>query len=321
MSDNLWGEEENFSDMPEEAQTGTDGKPVPVSAQPFIAPPPSRPAPTRQARPIAPPAPEPIEEEVEEVVEEDYADVLSDAHLRLEQGSLYKMIMNHNLFEGIDADPKAIKNVEKEIRQFARERMEVMLGMRKETATIEQLEIDFPFNELEVQVLRTMAKTFSKGATENSDRYVPSVTRTTEEVEMVPRRKTLNPIGSAPTKKAASSKPLQNRASAPVKRGKLDVTIDQIAREEGVPRELLEENVSLLEKPINELSESELIERNKIVAKRRGASVKSANALPMATPAQQEMMALERASQMANSGGALMGKILDAVKAMPIKNP
>lgn len=316
MSDNMWGEEEPFSDMPEEAQTGADGKPVPAAPSVFVPSPPSR-QPIRQAQP--PPPPPPVQEEVEEEAEEeDFSDILSDAHLRLEQGSLYKMIMNHNLFEGTDADPKAIKNVEKEIRQFARERMEVMLGMRKETSTVEHLEIDFPFNELEVQVLRTMAKTFSKGATENSDRYVPSVTRTSEEVPTIGKKKTLNPIG---TPKRTTSKPLQNRPSEPVKRTKLDATIDQIAREEGVPRELLEEDVTLLNKPIEKLTDQELLDRNKLVAKRRGASVKSANSLPMATPEQQEMLALESASRVTNSGGALMGRILDAVKAMPPKNP
>ena len=60
--------------------------------------------------------------------------VLSDARLRLEQGRLYEMVMNSDLFEGSDCDPKAIKNVEKEIRNFAKERMEIMLGMRQETS-------------------------------------------------------------------------------------------------------------------------------------------------------------------------------------------
>src|ERR1019366_6683663 len=110
--------------------------------------------------------------------EEDFVDVLSDAHLRLEQGSLYKLVMNGNLFQDVDADPKAVQNVQKEIKTFAKERMEIMLGMRKETNTVEHLEIDFPFNALEVEVLKKLASTATKGASEHSDRYVPEVTRT-----------------------------------------------------------------------------------------------------------------------------------------------
>lgn len=314
----MWGEEEPFSDMPEEAQTGKDGKPVPV-AHVFAPPPPSRPV----TRPVVPPmqAPAPIVEEIEaeeQEEEEDFSDVLSDAHLRLEQGGLYKMIMNHNLFEGTDADPKAVQNVQKEIRAFARERMEVMLGMRKETATIEHLEINFPFNAMEVEVLKKLAFTATKGATQNSDNYVPEVKLTTEEVAMVHKRKTLNPIG---TSKKSINKPLQNKAAAPVKRSRLDTTIDQIAREEGIPRELLEENLpGVGGKSLNELTDQELIERNRLAAKRRGAQVKSANSLPMATPEQQEMLAVERAAQMSNSGSPLMSRLLETVKQMPIKS-
>lgn len=321
-NDNLWGDEEPFSDMPEEAQTGKDGKPVPPSYE-FVPPPPSRPIarPAAGPTPPVPPVKAPIsvqeEIEVEEEPEEDFSDVLSDAHLRLEQGGLYKMIMNHNLFDGTDADPKAVQNVQKEIRAFARERMEVMLGMRRETATVEHLEIDFPFNAMEVDVLKKLAYKASLGETQNSDNFVPEVRRTVEEVPTVSKKKTLNPIGAT---KKATNKPLQNKPSAPVKRSKLDTTIDQIAREEGIPRELLEEDLpGVGGKSLNQLTDQELIERNRLAAKRRGAQVKSANALPMATPEQQEMMAVERAAQMSASG-SLMSRILETVKQMPIKS-
>lgn len=335
MSDeNLWGDEEPFNDMPDEAQLDENG-------QPKQAPP------VRLNRPLPPPTPAPVEQVVEEEyeaqdeeqeavdqAEEDFAEVLTDASLRLEQGTLYKLIMNSNLFEGVDADPKAIQNVQREVRKFAKERMEIMLGMRKETATVEHLDIDFPLNALEIDILKKLASAATKGASEHADRYVPEVTRTTEEVPIVNRKMSLNPIrGNSPRKPAPTpapsngrrvndtQKPLKSKPSAPVKRTKFDLTIDQIAAEEGIPRELLEEHVPGMGggKKLHELTETELLERNNIAAKRRGKQVRSPNSLPMATPEQQEMLAIQRATQVAG-GTPLMAQILDAVKKMPVNN-
>jgi len=220
----------------------------------------------------------------------------------------------------VDADPKAVQNVQNEMRRFAKERMEVMLGMRKETSSVERLEIDFPFNAMEVDVLKKLAFTATKGATQNSDNFIPEVRRTTEEVQNVPR-KTLKPIGSTSkkTQPAQSSRPLQNRPTTPVTRTKMDLTIDQIAREEGIPRELLEENAPATGgKPIHEMTETEIIERNKVVSRRRGKQVKSPGAIPMATEQQQEMLAQSQAGAVSQS--PLMKSIIEKVKSMPIKN-
>lgn len=323
MSDeNLWGEEnEPFNDVPDEVQIDSNG--VQASAPPVRL--------QRPTTPTAPkvPQPPPQFEDVSigivsnaflDSEEDGYEDAMADAHLRLEQGSLYKMIMNHDLFEGVDADPKAVQNVTNEMRKFARERMEVMLGMRKETTSVEHLEIDFPFNSLEVDVLKKLAFTATKGATQNSDNYVPEVRRTTEEVPNVPR-KTLKPIGGIkkPTQ-TQPSRPLQTKASAPVQRSKMDLTIDQIAREEGIPRELLEETApGVGGKPIHEMTEQEIIERNKLASQRRGKQVKSAGAIPMATEQQQEMLAQSQVGSLGQS--PLMKGLIEAVKKMPIKNP
>jgi len=327
MSDeNLWDDDNSFVDMPDEAQLDSNGqlKQSPPVRLPRPAP---TPTPSNGRLVRGEPEVEAIEEELEEEVveedEEDFSEVLNDASLRLEQGNLYKLIMNHNLFEGIEADPKAVQNVQKEIKKFAKERMEIMLGMRRETSTVEHLEIDFPFNAVEVEVLKKLAFTATKGASENSDRYVPEVTKTTQEVERVSRKHTLNTIGNTKTSKKGTTqakKPLNSKPSTPIKRTRLDLTIDQIALEEGIPRELLEEDISGLGgKPLHEMSEHEIMERNRIIAKRRTGQVKSSSAIPMATPEQQEMLAVSRANQVSVST-PLMSRILEAVKNMPIKN-
>lgn len=330
MSDEkVWGDEEPFNDMPDETQLDSNGQPLqspPVQLQ--------RPKTVRESviasTPIQPTETYPTndyEENAADQEEEDLSDVLNDASLRLEQGTLYKLLLNSNIFDEIDADPKAVQNVQRELRKFAKERMEIMLGMKRETAVVEHLEIDFPFNKTEVEVLKALAKTATKGTSENSDRFVPKVTRTTEEISTVgnapAKKNTLSPIRNAPSKRAtppAPQKPLQSRPLAPLKRTKLDLTIDQIAAEEGIPRELLEENVpGVGGKALKELSDTELLERNRLASKRLGTQVKSPHALPMATYEQTAQLAIERASQV-SAGAPLMEQIIDAVKKMPVNN-
>lgn len=319
-NENLWEDDGIFVDIPEE----TDLQNQTPSFVPEM--------PVQKTRPVyTQPA---VEDEVEEVnteallnendeTEEDYSQVLNDANLRLEQGNLYKLIMNHDLFSGVDADPRAIKNVQKEIKKFAKDRMEIMLGMKKELHTVENISIDFPFNSLEIEVLKKLASTATKGASENSQKYTAEIIKTKEEVSV--NKNKLNTIGNNKAKKELSKvstqtkNTLKNKPTAPIKRSRLDLTIDQIAREENIPRELLEENLpGMGGKPVNEMSEEEMLERNRLISKRRQPRVKSNRALPMASFEQQQMLAMQQAGEMQSS--PLMNKILEAVKNMPIKN-
>jgi hypothetical protein len=319
MSQNLWDDEEaTFPDMPDEVQL--DGNGQPIAAAPVSLPRPAAPPAPRQSAPLPPQEEEEYELDLSEAVleeEDDFSLILNDANLRLEQGSLYKLIMRHDLFEGVDADPKAVQSVQRAIRKFAKEQMEIMLGMRKEVTQVEHLEFDFPFNALEVDVLKRLAFTATKGATQNSEDYTPSVKRVTEETPV--KRKTLNPIGSATGQKKApqTNKPLPARTQAPVKRTKRDATIDQIAREEGVPRELLEEDYVPLDKPAYQLTEQEKHDRNKQISARRGVQVKNPSAIPMPTLAQEEFLAQQMAARAASaltSQGTGIGNILSKLK-------
>lgn len=329
MEDNLWGEnEEAFSDMPEAAQTGQDGKP-PTPTHQYAAPviPPG----FQQRRASAPPPPIPeLQSEVEyaeepEIAEDDFSDVLSDAHLRLEQGSLYKMIMNHDLFAGVEADPRAIQNVQKEIKKFARESMEVMLGMRHTIGmpyNPEQPMVSSPFNDLEVEVLKRLASKATNGATETEE-----ANQVADSFKQAPKRNSINPIGgaahqkTAPTHVASKSKakPLPTKPATPVKRTKEQLLIEQIAREEGVSVADLELNMKGLGgKPLNQLTVTELEERNRIAAARRGTQVKSTTAAPMPSYEEQEMRAQQQVSGFGRT--PLGAKILDSVMKMPITN-
>jgi len=277
-------DDESFNDRPVEMQDGKwqDVQTVAPAAQPRQAAP---------VRPTAPVAQAPAQEvEVEEEVveqEEDYSAVLSDAKLRLAQGSLYEMLMNNNLFQDLDIDPKAVKNVEREVKQFARERMEIMLGMRQEKIAQQYAEFNAtlanPFNDLEVQALKALASAATKGATQAPEAQTFSAPAQA-------RKSSLTPIGQGPAKRAAPAtigpKKLPNTPAAPIQRKKNDPNIDKILAEEGVTRAELEaqfpDTYRPIEKPLSELTEDEIVQRNKAAAQRLGRQpVKSSAALPM----------------------------------------
>lgn len=251
--------------------------------------------------------------------EDDFTAVLNDANLRIEQGRLYQMIMNHDLFDGMESDPKAVHNVQREIRKFARESMEVMLGMRETTPV--HAAIASPFNDLEVDILKKIASKATNGATESAEANEVAAV-----VKQAPKRQTINTIGgSTALKKSAAPQQkvqtkLPTKAATPIKRTKLDLTIDQICAEEGIPRELLEESYKPLNKSVENLNEDELLSRAKDTAKRLSArkTVKSATALPMASFEQQELLAMQRANQMSQAPG--MAALLARVNTMPVKN-
>jgi len=318
MSQDLWGEEEAFSDRPDEIEIDSNG--IQKQSPPVNLP--------RQqvSRPTAPPRlPPPVveeeyyEETAEEVIEEDFSDVLNDANLRIEQGRLYQMIMNHPLFEGMDADPRAIQNVEREIKKFARESMEVMLGMRQTMPARLDEVVSSPFNDLEVEILKKIASQASNGATESA--AANEVAKKIKETPP-PKRATLNTIGGSTQKKtpakAPTQKPLQKAPAAPIKRTKLDLTIDQIAREEGIPRELLEEDALLLGERIHNLTPDEMLEYNKAMAKRNRKAAPPPNAIPMPSYDQQVMLAEQHAAKASND--SLMSQIISKAKQMPIRN-
>lgn len=305
MSQDLWGEEEEFQDKPDEIEIDSNG----VQKQ---APPAQLPRPSRPPQLPVQKEPEPELEEVLEELEEDFSEVLNDANLRIEQGRLYQMIMNHNLFQDMDADPRAIANVEREIKKFARESMEVMLGMRQTTPAHAEI-VSSPFNELEVDILKKLASKATNGATES-----PSANAVAERLKEPAKRTTISPIGTqkkaAPKVQQPVKKPLQTKAATPLKRTKLDLDIEQIALEEGVPRELLEENIGLLGAKVDNMSAEEILEHNKIVSQRRRLA-KSSEALPMPSFEQQQAMAVAHANKISAMPG--VDQILEKVKRMP----
>jgi hypothetical protein len=289
---NIWQETEDqeFRDVPEEV-TGQQ-------AQDVIMPEPKqvKRVPAQQA-PVNVSDPEPVHEETEEVeIDEDFTNVLNDARLRLEQGRLYEMILNHNLFEGTDADPIAIRNVQKEIRSFAKERMEIMLGMKSEKVPEPSISLDnFPFNDLEIRTLKSLAAAATKGATQAPEAQVFSGSIQVPKVGLNPISKPAK-VTPAPIKQV-NRQPMAKTAQTPVKRPTVkDPVVERILKEEGITREeydkVFDPNYKPLDKDPNTMTENEIIERNKRAALRK--QVTSSSALPMPPQEQIDFMYANR---------------------------
>jgi len=103
------------------------------------------------------------EEELEEIssqsafnLDEEESNIVYNARLRLEMARLYEMLINHNLFEGVDASEHAIETVQDEIKTYIVERLEILLGIREERLKQNSLESDF--DQDEANFLRQLAK-------------------------------------------------------------------------------------------------------------------------------------------------------------------
>lgn len=240
--------------------------------------------------------------------EDEYVDVLNDARLRLEMGKLYELIMKHDIFGDVEADPQAVKTVQKEMRRYAKERMEIMLGMRQEQQKAQQT-IVLPFNQLEIDVLKRVASTFSKGATDQAEEK-----QAQRQAPAAPKKEGLNTIGSsAPRKENKPSiqvlkvAPVQKRAElpkgpkTPIKRNKLVDEIQKNLAKDGF--RVSEKDIEIDYKPLDKdpalMTQEERAAWIKQNEARRGkTSADNPNRIPPPTQAQNNAIM----EKLANSG-------------------
>lgn len=219
--------------------------------------------------------------------EEDTAFLMADANLRLEQGRLYQMVLENNIFGETNADPRAIKNVQREIRKFVRERLETMLGIRQEVAIREAI-VSSPFNDLEVTALKMLASKISNGATEQA----PKVSAPTP---AVPKKDGITAIsGNLRTKEPT---PLRKEAKAPIK-----------SQPKKAPaKSAIKEEESYLAKPIEEMTPEELAKHDADALERRSRNYAALpnNLVPHPSPQQLEMMYSQQAIQNPAPGSAV----------------
>ena len=94
------------------------------------------------------------------------SNILNDATIRLEQARLYDMLIKHDLFHGVKANPRALANVQNELKAYIVSRLEILLGIREEKKAQEpkQIVVESPFNDVEIEFLKALSYKGTKGA-------------------------------------------------------------------------------------------------------------------------------------------------------------
>jgi len=163
---------------------------------------------------------EEFDEEFEIFADEDLEndeELMNDVSLRLEQGRLYQMILNQDLFQNIDAPPKAIANVQREIRAHVKSRLAVLLGITPEVRT-QTVRHESQFTDMEVDLLRAMAFKFSGGATKKNKEPIEREQVLAPVVSQRPQ--SLSPVaGPKPAQRIAVPKKENRPVKAPAASG------------------------------------------------------------------------------------------------------
>ena len=107
------------------------------------------------------------EEELEEILEEasfdldhEEANIVYNTRIRLEQAKLYEMLINHDLFEGVNVDARAVSIVRNELKHYIVKRLEILMGLREPVVRETQRS---EFNSVEKDFLRQLAAKGTKG--------------------------------------------------------------------------------------------------------------------------------------------------------------
>lgn len=225
---------------------------------------------------------------------EDDSELLTNARLRLEQGKLYEMLLNHDLFASVDADARAIKNVQKEIKKFIKERLEVLLGLKPDPRLIQPVisshTTSSPFSTLEIELLKRFLAKMSKGVTEKNDPSTPPAP------QQVKTESKISPLSNNQSKNTAikplaSSTKQTQAVSAKVSKE----PASQIKMENQELRKILEEEFGEYEMPlggpVESVPKAKLAERNRRIALRQAArKADNPNKAPPLTPDQEEML-------------------------------
>ena len=237
----------------------------------------------------------PSTEQIEEILHEEGYEVfsdedlendeelLTDVSLRLAQGALYESILKHDLFENFDAPPKAIANVQREIRQHVKNRLAILLGIKPDTHVPTKKQ-DFPFTDMEVNLLKTLLVKLSNGATEKY-KEVPAGVPKTNELSSVsaPKSQTIKPLSSPkPVQKIAVRVPEPQEAPRQAK--KIPPNPNRVRSKLDEIREL-EADLDRNYKPLVEMTPEEKHARNVKSAKLEALkkTPRPSNALPMPT--------------------------------------
>lgn len=279
--------EDIWSDRPEEAQSGFEGDEV--SERSFASQ--RRNAIVNSRQKQQPVYEEEYEEETpQDTYEFDHAQKLTigEAKLKLEQAKLYEMIIGFDMFSEVrDIHPDAILAVKEELKNFLVDRLEVLLGMKEESGSTNY------FTAMEVKALKEVAKKITNSYQTRENVY--SAREEEEEEFEAPPQGGLRKMGAPKPAPQRVEKPAY-RAPTPVAkpnpRPELRQERQEVRQEAKAP---LRKSASIAPKPnapkppipkrlqksIDEMSEDELIERNKMITAGQTAKSVRDNSKPM----------------------------------------
>ena len=259
---------------------------------------------------------EEIQLEAEEEDDEIDPNLMNDFNLRLEMGSLYKMILTHDLFSDVDADPKAVASVQKQIRKFIEEQLKVLLGIKPDPRTlVSKVQVETPFSDLEVDILKRMVSKFTKGLS-NEIKETPKSNTITQVMTPIsqPKPQALKPVqGSKPSAvRVNPNKPISKSvAQAPQRQAppakspdpNNPFAKDMVVNGVHIPAEY--------EVPVGNMTDKErrnyMQQRNKRITERNALrKVDNPNKAPIPTP-DQEMAMMQGISQRRQMAGELSG--------------
>jgi hypothetical protein len=270
------------------------------------------------------------EEEIEQILEDsaygldaDEANIIYNTRIRLEQARLYEMLINHNLFDGVDADPSAVAIVQNELKHYIVKRLEILMGLRQ---PVQKESASSVFNPVEADFLKQLAFKGTKGA---------SVSEAAEQAPPPrPKAQGLKPL--TPTVKSSALKgvaknPAPKRKKAPVQQAEQPLPQRPVNRRQkkrtttqpskrnvkvkagAAPRDLRKDEVEALakediemmkgRKPFHEMSSKEKAKEIARVNDTHAPKPRPANALPMMGPDQQVMKYMTEQNMRASKGG------------------
>lgn len=245
------------------------------------------------------------------------SNVIYNARLRLEQAKLYELLINHNLFEGVEASPEAVKNVQNELKFYIVKRLEILLGLREPTAAkVNTAPAESTFNDVEVDFLKQLAYKGTLGASINGKPLASTAKPTIkplgsstglkplmkpkkvvvkEEVREEPKE-TPKPLPTPPAKAVVQQRkptPQQPVAKAPVRK-----PAQPKIGKSGLGRNLTQDEILAIakedlktasKKPFHEMNAKEKAERIREANERNNKNKGAVSKIPMPTAAELEM--------------------------------
>ena len=166
--------------------------------------------------------------DIESDLWEEEESLVDEAIIRLEQGRLYQMLINHNLFDGVEAVPQVVDKVQTEIKSFIKDRLQILVGMKSEKEEVRVIQ-ESQFNDVEVQALRMIASKVTKGASEDAPTTEPKVISELNTVKKKPKSNRINALGGNASKTKATPKPVTR--AKPVAKAKKERPVRKVKKE------------------------------------------------------------------------------------------